>query len=59
MNSPEPPKPMTPTGKLRAAQSLRDSAWALKAAWLRHKHPDWTEPEVEAEVRKAFAHTRD
>jgi hypothetical protein len=50
---------MTPTEKLRAAQQLRDSAWSLKAAWLRQKHPDWTEVKVQAEVRKSFAHARD
>lgn len=46
---------MTPTQKLRAAARLRESAWELKAAWLRRKHPDWSEQAIETAVRKAFA----
>ncbi len=46
----------TPTRKLRAALRLRQSALELKAAWLRRKHPEWTEKAVHEEVRKAFDH---
>jgi hypothetical protein len=46
---------MTPTQKLRAAARLRESALELKAAWLRGRHPDWTEEAIAVEVRKAFA----
>ena len=46
---------MTPTQKLRAAAQLRQSAWELKAAWLRQKHPDWSEEMIEEALRKAFA----
>lgn len=46
---------MTPTEKLRAAARLRESAWELKAAWLRTKHPDWSEELIDEAVRKVFS----
>lgn len=46
---------MTPEQKLRAAERLYWSARELKAAWLRHEHPEWTEEQVEKAVRDAFA----
>jgi hypothetical protein len=33
---------------------LREAAWKLKAAGLKAQHPDWTEEEIEAEVKKIF-----
>lgn len=46
---------MTPAEKLRLSLGLYYSAWDLKAAWLRKKHPDWNEQNVQAEVKKVFA----
>jgi hypothetical protein len=45
---------MTPAQKLQASMRLYWSARALKAAYLRAEHPDWSEPEIAAAVRKAF-----
>lgn len=45
---------MTPEQKLRAAERLYWSARALKAAWFRVEHPQWTEAEVSKAVRDAF-----
>ena len=45
---------MTPEQKLAISQSLRDTAWELKAAWIRSTHPQLPEAEVQAEVRRLF-----
>jgi hypothetical protein len=45
---------MTPDQKLRISQSLRETAWDAKAAWIRSTHPKLPEPEVQAEVRRLF-----
>lgn len=29
-------------------------AWEMKMAWLRQRHPDWTEGQVEEETRRIF-----
>ena len=42
--------------RLALAEQLYWSARKFKAAGLRHQHPDWTENEVEAEVRRIFLH---
>ena len=47
-------KKMTPEQKLKAAENLYWSARRLKAAWLRHIHPDWSEDEVQQEVKRIF-----
>jgi hypothetical protein len=49
---------MTPEQKLRAANDLYWTAREFKAAGLRHHHPEWTEAEVQEEVRKIFFHAR-
>ncbi len=49
---------MTPEQKLRAVEKLYWTARALKAAWLRSQHPDWSEEEVERKVREIFLHAR-
>ena len=49
---------MTPEQKLRAIKRLYWTARSLKAAWLRHQHPDWSEDEVQREVRKIFLNAR-
>jgi hypothetical protein len=45
---------MTPAQKLEAAMRLYWSARALKAAGLRAEHPDWSEEQIAAAVRRAF-----
>lgn len=45
---------MTPEAKLQVSQQLRDAAWWLKAAWIRHQHPEWSEARVEEVVRGLF-----
>ncbi len=49
---------MTPEQKLRAVEKLYWTARALKVAWLRSQHPDWSEEEVERKVREIFLHAR-
>jgi len=49
---------MTAEQKLRIASRLYWNARALKAAWFRHKHPDWPEKKVQEEVKKAFFYAR-
>lgn len=45
---------MTPEQKLIEAERLYFAARALKAAWLRTLHPDWSEAQVQNEVRRIF-----
>jgi hypothetical protein len=45
---------MTPEQKLRVSQALRDSAWELKAAWIRASRPDLAEPAVQEAVHRLF-----
>lgn len=45
---------MTPAQKLDALANLWHAARALKAAWLRHQHPAWSEDEVQRKVRDIF-----
>jgi hypothetical protein len=45
---------MTFAQKWEQACGLRETAWKIKAAGVRLKHPDWNEKQVEAEVRKIF-----
>ena len=40
--------------KIRRFGELYRQAWKLKAAGLKHQHPDWTEEKITAEVRKIF-----
>jgi hypothetical protein len=49
---------MTPQQRWDAACGLYWSARRLKAAFLRSQHPDWSEPEIEAQVRRAFLYAR-
>lgn len=50
---------MTPGERLRAAMRLYWSGRGLKAAWLRKRHPEWTDDEVAAAVRAAFLYARE
>ena len=42
--------------RLWAAEALYRSAWELKLAWLRHRHPDLPEAELRRMVRELFLH---
>ncbi len=42
----------------RMAGRLYWSARKMKAAGVRAQHPDWTETQVEAEVRRIFSNAR-
>ena len=45
---------MTAEEKIRASESLRAAAWEFKAEWLRSRHPELPEAEVQAAVRRWF-----
>jgi hypothetical protein len=45
---------MTPAQKWEQVCKLRAIAWALKKAGLKVMHPDWSELELDNEVRKVF-----
>lgn len=45
---------MTPAQKLEIATRLRQAAWDIKAAAVRQRHPDWTEKQIQQEVRDVF-----
>ena len=49
---------MGPAKKLRAALQLYHSARQLKAAGLRAQHPDWSDEEIQNEVREIFLYAR-
>jgi hypothetical protein len=46
---------MTPEQRWRAAHRLYWTSRRHKAAFLKSRHPDWTEKQVEAEVRRIFS----
>lgn len=45
---------MTPAQKFAIARGLYDTAWEIKRAALRKQHPDWTDDQVLARVRRIF-----
>jgi hypothetical protein len=45
---------MTPARKWAEACKMRDLAWDLKYAGLKTVHPDWSDAQLKAEVRKIF-----
>lgn len=45
---------MTPARRLEVARELYDTAWNLKMAVLRRRHPEWPDDEVFAKVRRVF-----
>ena len=45
---------MTAEKRLEVAFGLYRTAWEFKAAWLRRNHPDWTEQQVQSNVREVF-----
>jgi hypothetical protein len=42
--------------RLRVAESLFQSARKIKIAGVRFQHPDWSDEQVHAEVRRIFIH---
>ncbi len=44
--------------RLRLAEQLYWSARKLKLAGLRAQHPDWTEAQLDDELRQVFLHAR-
>lgn len=49
---------ITGARRLRLAERLYWSARKMKAAGLRHQHPDWPEQRLNDEVRQIFSHAR-
>ena len=49
---------MSPSRRWELAVSLYRSAWALKQAYFRATHPDWSEQRIVEETRRAFFHAR-
>ena len=45
---------MTPAERLRQAQRLYWAARRLREAYERTLHPDWTDEQISAHVRKIF-----
>ena len=45
---------MTAEEKMRASEALRAAAWELKAVWIRSRHPDLPEAEIQDAVRRWF-----
>jgi hypothetical protein len=45
---------MTATEKVAAMHALWRQGWALTAAGVRGRHPDWTPEQVDREVRRLF-----
>ncbi len=47
---------MSPAQKYAQLMMLRRTAWELKAAFVRDKHPELSEAEVQARVAEIFIH---
>jgi len=45
---------MTPAQKFAIAGELYKTAWEIKRAALRQQHPNWSEEQVLARVRRIF-----
>jgi len=45
---------MSASDKVAALHALWQQAWALTAAGVRGRHPEWSPPQVDAEVRRVF-----
>lgn len=50
---------MTPSERLQEAIRMYWDARELRAAYLRQRHPDWSEEAVQAAVREAFMYASD
>ncbi|MBN1765261.1 MAG: hypothetical protein JW860_08395 [Sedimentisphaerales bacterium] len=51
-------KNMSARRKLELSMNLYYSARKLKTGWLRQIHPDWSDKQVEREVREIFKNAR-
>jgi hypothetical protein len=40
---------------MQAAVALRHTAWLLTQSTLRSHHPDWSDAELDAELRRRFS----
>jgi hypothetical protein len=49
---------MTPEQRWQAARALYWSLRRHKAAFLRDRHPEWSDEQVERETRRIFVHAR-
>jgi DNA-binding transcriptional regulator YiaG len=49
---------MTGLRRLHLAERIYWSASKIRAAELRHQHPDWPESRLNAAVRQIFSHAR-
>jgi hypothetical protein len=49
---------MPPERRLALAEQLYWSAREWKAAWLRTRHPEWSEEQVQREIIRIFRHAR-
>lgn len=49
---------MTGQQKLRSSFALYWSARKLKATALRHRHPDWSDEQVQEQVKQIFLHAK-
>jgi len=47
---------MSPAQKYAQLMMLRQTAWELKAAFVREKHPELAETEVQTRVAEIFIH---
>ena len=54
ISTPMPPHKLTSSKKMATASQLYWSARDLKARTLRRHHPDWSESQIDQEVRKRF-----
>lgn len=45
---------LTPAQKWEQVILLRETAWKLKAAAVRQKHPEWDDKAILSEVRRIF-----
>ena len=45
---------MTAEQKLASTEALWHTAWELKVAGVRMQHPEWSEEQVAAQVRRIF-----
>ncbi len=49
---------MTPADKWKAIHAMYWTLRRHKAAYLRSRHPDWTEEQIQSVVREIFLHAR-
>lgn len=45
---------MSPADKIREAMRLREFAWEMKQAFLKGQYPEWSEAEIQIELRRIF-----